>query len=241
MQFETTLVRGRLIQRYKRFLADIELEDGSRVTAHCANPGSMKTVAEPGSTVWISAAGNPKRKLSWDWQLIEISGNLVSINTALPNRIAEEAIGDDKIVELRGYQNIKREVKYGENSRIDLLLSDTNKPDCYVEIKNVNMMRTQGHAEFPDSVTTRGAKHLREMSAMVEQGCRAVMLYIVQRNDCDSFSVATDIDPAYQGALEEALAAGVEAVCYTCLISTTEIKVDRSIPIELDSRRQNLL
>jgi sugar fermentation stimulation protein A len=237
MQFKSTLVRGSLIQRYKRFLADIELEDGSRVTAHCANPGSMKTVAEPGSPVWISAASNPNRKLKWDWQLIEINGALVSVNTALPNAIAEEALSEGLVPELRGYANLKREVKYGENSRIDILLSSEDKPDCYVEIKNVNMMRSKGLAEFPDSVTSRGAKHLRELSTMVEQGHRAVMLFIVQRNDCEKFTVAHDIDPNYQAALTMAVATGVEVLCYTCAISTSDIKVDRSIPIELDSRQ----
>ena len=240
MLFKSTLVPGILIQRYKRFLADIELEDGTRVTAHCANPGSMKTVAEPGAKVWISEASNPNRKLKWDWQLIELKEALVSINTSLPNTIAEEAISCGLISELGGYEQLKREVKYGENSRIDMLLTADGKPDCYVEVKNVNMMRNQGTAEFPDSVTARGAKHLKELATMVAQGQRAVMLFIVQRTDCRSFKLAGDIDARYQLAFKEALDAGVEALCYSCAISTREIKVDRALPIELDSDQQNL-
>ena len=231
MRFPDPLIRGRLLQRYKRFLADVELDDGSQVTAHCANPGSMLGLKEPGLEVWLSPARNPKRKLKYSWELLDVDGGLVGINTGLPNGLVEDAILDGGIAELAGYAALRREVKYGRNSRIDILLSDPGRPDCYVEVKNVHLMRQPGLAEFPDSVTARGTKHLVELGDMVAAGHRAVMVYLVQRGDCDRFRLARDIDPTYGEALDLARDQGVEAICYACRISTAEIVVDRAVPV----------
>ena len=231
MKFPTPLKRGKLVQRYKRFLADVVLDDGKAVTAHCANPGSMLGLKEPGSTVWLSEATNPKRKLKYDFQVIEADNTLVAINTNNPNKLVEEAILADTISELSGYENLKREVKYGVNSRIDMLLTDETKPDCYVEVKNVHLSRKAGLMEFPDSVTTRGAKHLVELGDMIDQGHRAVMVYLIQREDGDAFALAQDLDPAYAKAFVEAKARGVEAIAYECHITLDEITVTKSVPI----------
>lgn len=238
MKFETKLIQGTLLKRYKRFLADVKLETGEEVTAHCANPGAMFGLKEPGSTVWLSPANNPKRKLKYSWELIETNDYnikaLVGINTSHPNKLVEEAINDGTIKELSGYKTLRREVKYGENSRIDILLENnlTNKDSrstCYVEVKNVHLLRKKGLAEFPDSVTTRGAKHLKELSEMVKQGHRAIMVYLVQRPDVNEFSLATDIDKAYGEAFKNAKKAGVEAIVYKCSITKDEIKVTTPI------------
>lgn len=231
MHFPTPLLRGTLIRRYKRFLADVTLENGDEITAHVANSGSMMGLTEPGAEIWLSESDNPKRKLKYSWELIRDSDGLVGINTMHPNKLVSEAIEDGTISELSGYDNLRREVKYGKNSRIDILLGSETRPDCYVEVKNVTLRRN-AKAEFPDAVTARGAKHLAELSDMVAGGARAVMLYLVQREDCDRFSVAADIDPTYAGALTEALTKGVEAVCYACRLSPEEIVVERQLPIE---------
>ncbi|MCW9034007.1 MAG: DNA/RNA nuclease SfsA [Rhodospirillales bacterium] len=231
MKFPDPLIRGTLIKRYKRFLSDIELENGDVVTAHCANSGSMLNVKEPGSEVWLSPARNPDRKLRYTWELIKVGETFVGINTALPNGIVEEAINDGTIKELQGYGSLRREVKYGKNSRIDVLLESPDKPKCYVEVKNVTLKRDSEAAEFPDAVTSRGAKHLEELSQMVADGHRAVMVYLVQREDCTSFTLSDDIDSAYGEAYKAALNKGVEAICYTCKLTTTGIEVNSSIPI----------
>lgn len=231
MKFPTPLIKGRLIKRYKRFLADIVLDTGEEITAHCANPGAMLGLKDPDSVVWVSEATNPNRKLKYDFQLIEADGTLVGINTSHPNKLVEEAILDGTITELSGYETLKREVKYGENSRIDILLTDENKADCYVEVKNVHLLREKGLIEFPDSVTARGAKHLGELANMVDQGHRAVMVYLVQREDGESMSFAADLDPNYAQAFEEATKRGVEAIAYECHLTTEEITVTKSLPI----------
>ena len=225
------LTEGRLVKRYKRFLADVELAEGEMITALCPNPGSMLGLNVPGAPVWLSWSDNPKRKLPYTWELVQVDGGLVGLNTNITNRLGEEAIEAGLIKELKGYSSIRREVRYGENSRIDLLLEDPTKPPCYVEIKNITLRRQGDLAEFPDSVTKRGAKHLRELTKVVADGGRAVMLYIAQRSDCARLAVAKDIDPAYNEALKDALAAGVEAYCYRCEISLEKIDVSR--PIEL--------
>ena len=230
MIFDSPLIPGRLIQRYKRFLADVELEDGTIITAHCANPGSMLGLKDPGTRVWLSKSDNPKRKLAYSWELLELGETMIGINTTHPNRIVEEAILADKIPEISGYQSLRREVKYGKNSRIDLLLEDPDKVDCYVEVKNVHLLRQPELAEFPDSVTKRGAKHLVELGDMVEQGKRAVMLYLVNRTDCARFSLAADIDPTYATAFDQARARGVEALVYGCDISPQGIHLTHSLP-----------
>lgn len=232
MKLPTPLIPARLIKRYKRFLADMQLENGDIITAHCANPGSMLGLKEEGSLCWLSKSDNPKRKLAYSWELMEVDDALVGINTAHPNRIVEEAIKTGAITELSGYDEVLREVKYGENSRIDLLLRADDKPDCYVEVKNVHLLRQSGLAEFPDSVTKRGTKHLKELSTMVAQGQRAVMLYLIQRTDAQSFALARDIDPAYGTAFDEARQQGVEAYGYGCTITTSEITLNSAIPLQ---------
>ncbi len=230
MRFPDPLIRGRLIRRYKRFLSDHELDDGSLVTAHCANPGAMTGLAEPGMEVWLSPARNPARKLRYSWELVRVGEGLVGINTAHPNAIVAEAIEADAIPELAGYDSLRREVRYGKNSRIDMLLEGEGRPPCYVEVKNVHLRRDR-LAEFPDAVTARGAKHLVELADMVADGGRAVMLYLVQREDCPGFAIAGDIDPTYADGLARALAAGVEAICYCCKLTTDSVTLDRALPI----------
>ena len=225
MNFPDPLIRGRLLKRYKRFLTDVELENGEFVVAHCANPGSMLSLLVEGAEVWISPARNPDRKLKYTWEMIRIGEALVGLNTNLANKIVEEAINSGEIPELAGYETLRREVKYGKNSRIDILLESDGVPICYVEIKSVTMSRSHKLAEFPDSVTARGTKHLRELTDQVAEGKRAVMLYLVQREDCDRFSVAEDIDPAYAAGLVEAKKAGVEVLCFGCSVSPEAINV----------------
>ena len=232
MRFPDPLARATLIRRYKRFLADMRLDGGGEVTAHCANPGSMTGLAEPGLEAWLSPARNPERKLRWSWELARIDGGLVGINTAWPNAIVAEALAEGAIPELAGYGSIRREVRYGKNSRIDLLLSAPRRAPCYVEVKNVHLKRDAG-AEFPDAVTKRGTKHLEELGDMAEAGSRAVMLYLVQRQDCDDFAIAGDIDPAYAAGLTRALARGVETLCYACRIDLEGITLERPLPVRL--------
>jgi sugar fermentation stimulation protein A len=231
MLFPAPLVCGTLVRRYKRFLADVVF-DGETATAHVANSGSMLGCADPGSEVWLSPATNPGRKLRWTWELVRAEGALVGINTMHPNRIVAEAIEDGTIPELTGYGAHRREVRYGRNSRIDILLSGEGRPDCYVEIKNVTLRRN-GHAEFPDAVTARGTKHLAELSRMVAGGARAVMLYLVQRGDCDRFRLAANIDSAYAAGLASARAAGVEILCYGCRVTPKEVAVNRVVTLAL--------
>jgi sugar fermentation stimulation protein A len=231
MDFPDTLLRGRLIKRYKRFMADVILDSGETITAHCANTGAMLGVQEADSEVWLSPARNPDRKLKFTWELIRIGGGLVGINTAHPNKVVAEAIEGGKIPELTGYDTLRREVKYGKNSRVDILLSQDGKPDCYVEIKNVHLMRVAGVAEFPDSVSSRAAKHQGELADMVKQGARAVIFYLCQREDCDNFQLAADIDPDYAAAAKAARETGVEAMCYACTLTPEAIAVSRRLAI----------
>ncbi len=238
MKFHAPLIEGVLISRYKRFFADVRLANGDVVTAHCANSGSMLSVNKPGARVWLSPAANPERKLRYTWEIVEIGNGLVGINTAHPNALVAEAITDGKIPELAGYQSLKREQKYGKNSRIDILLESPGKPPCYVEVKNVTLKRGEGldhPAEFPDSVTERGAKHLIEMTDMVAAGARAVMVYLVQRSDCTRFRVAADLDPTYAKGLKTALAQGVEAVCYSCEVTPDGITIGTALTLDLPS------
>lgn len=230
MQFPVPLVRGTLVRRYKRFLSDVALDGGEVVTAHCANTGSMLGVAEPGMEVWLSRCDKPGRRLPFSWEMVRVDGGLVGINTMHPNRLVAEAVAGGRIPELAGYPTIRREVAYGKRSRIDLLLQGPGLPNCYVEVKNVHLKRGSA-AAFPDAATARGARHLEELAAMVASGARAVMLYLVQRGDCDHFTVAEDIDPAYAAGLRRAMAAGVEAICYHCTLSLDGITVDRRLPL----------
>ncbi len=235
MRFPSTLERGRLLQRYKRFLADVALDSGATVTATCPNTGSMLGLTAPGSTVWLSRSDSPTRKYAHTWEMVEADLghglSLVGINTGHPNRLVAEAIAAGRIKTLAGYQSLRREVKYGEASRIDILLEDAMKGRCYVEVKNVHLMRESGLAEFPDCVTARGVKHLRELAAMVAQGHRAVMLYLIQRTDAKRFKLAGDLDPAYLEAFRDAIAGGVEAMAFSCRMSPEEIVLDKPIRI----------
>jgi sugar fermentation stimulation protein A len=227
VRFAYPLLRGTLFRRYKRFLADVALEDGQLVTAHCPNSGSMLSVAVPGAEVWLSPAPGPRRKLAFTWELIRLGRTLVGINTSRPNVLAAEAIAAGAIAELAGYESIRREVRLGASARIDLLLEAEGRPKCFVEVKNVTLQRPSrpGLLEFPDCVTARGVKHLVELAAAVASGHRAAMLFIAQRGDGDLFAVAHDIDPGYAAALASASAAGVEVLCYRCAVGLDEIRV----------------
>jgi sugar fermentation stimulation protein A len=233
MRFATPLVPATLVKRYKRFLADVVLASGETITVHCANPGGMIGLTAPGARVWLSLSGNAKRKLPHSWELIEVDfgggAELVGINTAHPNLLAAEAIVAGSIPELAGYDSIRREVRYGESSRVDFLLESERRPPCYVEVKNVHLMRQRGLAEFPDSVTKRGAKHLAELAAMARAGNRAVMLFLVQIGSAEKFRLARDIDPAYGAAFDSARKAGVEALAYRCALSCEGIAVAERI------------
>lgn len=232
MRFQTPLVPGRLIRRYKRFLADVALEAGGEVVAHCPNPGSMMGLADPGLRVWLEPNDDPRKKLKYGWRLAELGGGYWSgIDTTVPNRVVGEALRAGAVAELAAYGEVRPEVRYGANSRIDFLLSSPGLPDAYVEVKNVHLRRESDWAEFPDSVTARGAKHLVELSQMVAQGHRAVMLYLVQRTDCARFRLARDLDPAYGAAFDAARDAGVEAICYDTRITREGVWLNRPLPI----------
>jgi sugar fermentation stimulation protein A len=231
MKFSSPLLKGTLVKRYKRFMADIVLENGETITAHCANSGSMLGCKDEGATVWVSPANNPERKLKYTWEIVQVDRAMVGINTSHPNALVADAIKLGTIPELYGYANLRREVKYGGNSRIDILLEDPTQKTCYVEVKNVTLCRSGTLAEFPDAVTSRGTKHLQELQAMVAAGHRAVMFFLIQRDDCKTFDIARDIDPAYGAAYAQALQNGVEAIAYGCAISPQMIRINRSILI----------
>jgi sugar fermentation stimulation protein A len=235
MRFPSPLIPATLIRRYKRFLADVALADGTETTVHVANPGSMLGLVAPGSRVWLSKSDNPSRKLPLSWELVEVDfGNgaeLVGVNTGLPNRLVEEAIGKGIAPELSGYARLRREVRYATKSRVDFLLEDDARPPCFVEVKNVHMMRSPGRAEFPDCVTARGARHLADLAAEVNQGARAVMVYLVQIGSAERVSFARDIDPAYGAAFDRAREAGVEAIGLVCRVSREGIEAERSVPV----------
>lgn len=232
MDYPTPLIKGRLIQRYKRFLADITLDTGEMITAACPNTGSMLGLNDPGNIVYLSTSNNPKRKFPHTWEMVELPKHgLVGINTIHPNKIAAEAIRSGLLPTLSHYTHMKPEVAYGENSRIDLLLSSSDLPSAYVEVKNVHFFREHGLAEFPDCKTERGAKHLRELSAMAQSGARAIMLYVIQCAAPTRFTIAADKDPAYLEAYRRAKAAGVEAYALTCNLNETSITADRLIPV----------
>ncbi|MDX2102803.1 MAG: DNA/RNA nuclease SfsA [Alphaproteobacteria bacterium] len=221
------LIPARLLRRYKRFLADVVL-DGREVTVHCPNPGAMTGLADPDAEVWLTPT---RTKLPYRWVLTRVGDHLVGIDTNHPNRLVAEAVAAGQLPALAGYDQQRREVAYGANSRIDLLLTGTGRPDCYVEVKNVHLMRQPGLAEFPDCVTARGAKHLEELSAMVQGGARAVMVYVVQRGDCTGFALAADIDPVYASTFARARAAGVEALVYDCLVTPDAVEVRQPLPM----------
>lgn len=230
MNFSSPLAHGRLVSRYKRFFADVVLDDGTAITAHCPNPGAMLGVNAPGLGVWLSRSDDPKRKLAWSLELVEADGALVGVNTMLPNRLVAEALAAAAIAELTGYDVHRREVKYGESSRIDFLLEKGTGERCWLEIKNVHLSRTPGLAEFPDCVAARSTKHLRELEAMVAAGDRAVTLFVVQREDCRAFSACAELDPAFATALERASDAGVEVLVYGCDMTLGGVTIAQPLP-----------
>ena len=221
MRFQSRLIRGTLIQRYKRFLADVRLENGRTVTAHCTNTGSMHGCKEPGGAVYLSRSDNKKRKLAYTWEMVRVDGHWVGINTLHPNRLVAEGVKSGAVRELEGYETIRREVVTRPGTRLDLCL-EGNNGTCFVEVKNVTL--DVGHAAaFPDAVTERGTKHLKELMRLKRKGHRAVVLFVVQREDCDYFRPADEIDPEYGRWLRRALKAGVEALPYRAKVTPTEI------------------
>tara|TARA_B100001057_G_scaffold348924_1_gene350290 strand:- start:117 stop:842 length:726 start_codon:yes stop_codon:yes gene_type:complete len=236
MQFNPPLESATLIKRYKRFLTDIKLPDGSERTIHCANTGAMTGCATPGNTVWYSTSDNAKRKYPNSWEISETDkGHRICVNTARANQLAVEAIENKTIVELLGYNALRTEVKYGsENSRIDILLEDNEKPPCYIEVKSVTLLdeqetSTEGQGFFPDAVTTRGQKHLRELTEMVKSGNRAVLLFTVLHSGIEKVSAAHHIDAKYSLLLKQAQDAGVEVLCYKAELSSTQIQLKQSV------------
>lgn len=235
MKFCSDLIPATLMRRYKRFLADVELLDGSVITVHVANPGAMTGLQAPGARVWLSKSPNASRKLPYSWELVEADfgagAELVGVSTAHPNAIVAAALAADAIPELAGYTSVRREVKYGTASRVDFVLEAADRPPCYLEVKNVHLMRAPGHAEFPDAVTARGARHLDELARVHAAGARAVMLFVIQIASATRFALARDIDPAYGRAFDHARAAGVEALAYTCRLTQDGITLATPVPI----------
>ena len=234
MCFQTPLIPARLIWRYKRFLADIELEDGSQVTAHCPNPGSMLGLSQPGTKIWVEPNNDPHKKLKYGWHLVEHdNGHFTGINAGSANKIVKEALIGREIKDLDTFSTCRPEVKYGKSSRIDFLLSSSinNVPDTFVEVKSVTLMRQFGLAEFPDSVTGRGLKHLEELSKITKSGKRAVLFFLVQRSDCTAFDIASDIDPAYGKAFQRFKLQDIEVLVYSCALSPDGIKIDKKLPV----------
>jgi sugar fermentation stimulation protein A len=235
MRFPAPLIPGRLLQRYKRFLADVVLDSGESITATCPNTGSMLGLAEPGSRIWLSRSDNPSRKYAHTWEITEADvfgrRSLVGINTGHPNRIVEDALRRGLLPSLQSYPSLRREVKYGQSSRIDILLEGEDLPPAYVEVKNVHLLRRAGLAEFPDCRTERGVKHLDELARVATAGGRGVMVYLVQRTDADAFALAADLDPDYAMAFRRAREAGVEAFALGCDVTPEGILADRLLPI----------
>ena len=230
MNFKTPLVHGILLRRYKRFLSDVRLDDGTITVAHCTNSGSMKTCIEEGAEVFLSPANDPKRKTKYTWEMIRLNGSWVGVNTSHPNLIAFEAVKNGEIKQLSGYKHVQREVKTG-NSRIDIMAQNANET-CFIEVKNVTMKDGE-YARFPDAVTTRGKKHLDELISLRKEGIRAVMLYIIQRSDVEIFAPAKDIDPMYAQTLKAAYAEGVEIIPLRVSVSPLEIRIEKELPFEL--------
>lgn len=231
MKFKQTLIPGNLIKRYKRFLAEIELDSGKIITAYCPNTGSMKSFTTPGWKVMVNKSENPNRKYPYTWEMVHNGKCWIGINTMIPNIIVAEAIKNDTISELSGYTEIKREVKYGKNSRIDLLLQ-SEKKKCFVEIKNVTLVEDDGNYYFPDAVTERGRKHLLELIAMKKQRHRSVMFFVIQRSDGNIFKPAEHIDPEYAEALKTAFENRVEIIVRQAEVSPVKIEIDKKIDFE---------
>jgi len=226
------LISGILEKRYKRFMADVTLADGSLVTAHCSNSGRMTACCEPGRPVYLSLSENPRRKLKYTWELIKMPTSLVGVNTQVPNRLVFHEIQTGHIPPLAGYDTVSREVKVGAHSRLDLMLENKKGKRCYVEVKNCTLVQEKT-ARFPDAVTERGLKHLSELKKLVGKGNRCVMFYLIQRMDATEFKPADDIDPAYGKALRQVVQGGVEILAYDVKIDLKRIRIRRQIPIVL--------
>ena len=226
------LVSGTLVKRYKRFLADVRLDSGETVTAHCPNTGSMRGCSEPGRKVYLSASDNPRRKLNYTWELMEMPTTLIGINTQIPNKLVQHSVMEGLVDELSGYTMVRPEVKSSHHTRLDLLFSRDGGEECWVEVKNCTLVEN-GLARFPDAVTIRGQKHLAELERLVSSGKRGVIFFLIQRMDAVSFSPAADIDPDYAKALKQAVRAGVEVVVRDTHLDTAMISMGKSIPMIL--------
>jgi len=224
------LTPGTLVKRYKRFLADVKLDSGDLITAHCANSGSMKECSEPGSPVYLSFHDNPKRKLKYTWEMIKMPTSLVGVNTLVPNRLVKKSIEDGRVEQLRGYKKVKPEVKVSDRSRLDLLLTNKDKENCFVEVKNCTLVE-DGLASFPDAVTTRGRKHLVELQRLAKEGNRSIIFFLVQRMDAKAFTAADNIDPAYGKELRKAKNSSVEIIVYDVIIDLNRIVLGKKIPL----------
>jgi len=240
MEFAAPLVPATLVRRYKRFLADCRLPDGTEITAHCANPGSMMGLANPGTRVWLEPNDDPKKKLKFGWRLVEhLDGHFTGVDTSVPNRMLKAALEAGEVPALSDYENVRAEVKYGEKSRIDFLLSSAGKPDAYVEVKSVTLCRRPGVAEFPDAKTERGARHMLELAWMAKQGYRAAVFFLVQRTDAAEVRIAEDVDPAYADAFRKAYSVGVEVIAHSTNISPQGVTLGPQLPfnppLDLDS------
>jgi len=235
MDFQTPLIPARLIRRYKRFLADMRLPDGREVTAHCANPGSMLGLKDEGQLCWLEPNDDPKKKLKYGWRLVDHeNGNFTGVDTSLPNRALKAALMAGEIPEVSDYATIRPEVKYGENSRVDFLLTDPAKQDLWLEVKSVTLCREPGLAEFPDSVTARGTKHLNDLADQARAGHRSMLFYLVQRTDSASVTLAHDIDPTYAEAFRKARKAGLEVLAYDCKITPKGVTLNAPVPFTFD-------
>ena len=230
MKFKERLLQGILIKRYKRFFVDIKYKN-KIITAHCPNSGSMMGLLDKGNKVWFSISNNPKRKLKYTLEIIEVKNEKVGVNTFLTNKIVLEALGNKKISSLIKFKNIKREVKFSDKTRFDFFLSN-DKEKCFLEVKNVTLLREKKIAEFPDAITSRGTKHLNELCNAIKKGYQSYILYLIQREDCDSFKIAKDIDKKYKIAFDKALKSGVKILCYDCKLNSEEIKLNKQINYE---------
>lgn len=234
MKFPSPITEATFVRRYKRFFADFQLPDGSVVTAHCANPGSMNTCLVPGAKSWLSRSVNPRRKLAYTWEVVECGGTRVFVNPVRANDVVLAGIRSGVVAELCDYSVVRREVAISERTRIDFVLSGPART-CYVEVKNVTMALEPGQAAFPDSVTVRGTRHLRELQALVEQGQRAILFFCVAREDAREVRPADGVDPVYGRALREAVARGVEVLAYRCGITATGVELVQQLPVVLPS------
>jgi sugar fermentation stimulation protein A len=237
VRFPSPPLRGRLLRRYQRFFAEVELARGERVVAHCPNTGSLLGCLAPGSPVWLRDSRNPARKLRFTWQAVCVGSTWVNVDTSLPNRVVAEALARGAVPELAGYARLRREVRYGRGSRIDLLLEDDERGACHVEVKSTTLIEG-GAALFPDAVTERGTKHLHELARLARAGKRAVQLFFVSRADVEVFRPADSIDPAYARALRRAAAAGVEVLAYAARVEARRLELLRALPVDLPGARR---